>query len=957
MSLSQDDLSKYVYNPQLMQKTILEMLDDDEKAISDPTNPFIMLMEAACVTSSSAALECQSITRKKYPSLANNDDDLFHHLNDNLLENIFATPADVEVDFYVNVTDLQGEGYRPDDALYVQTTIPKYTVITILEVPLTMLNDIVVRLYDNGNCYVEQQLNSDNDLAYTDVSIIKSEIISSSDGTPYIKFTTKVKQLKLTTSKKTITVSTGFSTTVTIDDKYCYSRVMYKNNNTNNSWVEMDIYHNDEYINPLSPGAYVSPYQPDILVRIPDVYLVEGLVSGTVKIEIYSTQGELYLPINRYSASDFSITYGETSQDTSSSTISNIATICNSTSIINGGIDSYTTDELKNLIINQTNSKTTPITELEVKRQLELNGYSLVNYSDTITKRVYLALKSLPDFDSGLIYAKQDVFFNTCKITLSDHEDSDNVIIKDSYFVIKSDTIFRENNSIVTIATDDELSYLENLSSTGLQEFLLENKFFYNPYYYVLDLSDTQYTDCRVYDLDRPEISSNRIINKNMNVNPSVNISQYAITKETYGYRILLTLTSNTEFNNLNVQTVKLQMKIPLYGGTNYAYIDSNYLEESGYYEFKIQTDSIIDEDGYYTLNNGYSTLATKKFSLEEDLLIYTMSSDSSVVDTSLFLYDEVYISDTTTVWVIFTKESLSTVFGKQLKYLYTNVYNTYTDRKYKTYDYDVPKTYSENVYKTDPTTGSPFVCSNPNEEEVDGEQHNVYYEVLYYAGEQVKDDDGNLVYAYLKGDNILDENGDPIVDTSAGICRYIDILMLEYEFKLANSTAYTTYNTTVLDTLDEMINTDLADINDDMLENTEVLYKSYKSARPVKVDINTSTVSLSYFVTPSVTLYLNNTTSTTSLQQETYKNTIGKIISSYLDNSTIKLEDIRNDIKETLGDIVSSVKITGLDTDNSEILTMTNDNYKLSLNKQLTVNTNNEYIVKYNIDLEIIYI
>lgn len=963
--MTRETLQNLIYNPHLMQRAILNNIasyNSGENTVSDPTNPFTFLLECTCVNASNAVLESNNIIRKKYPSLANKENDLYHHLDDESLENIFAIPAEVEMEFRVSAVDLRNYGHKPDGANYYQTTIPYHTVISVLGTDFTLLNNIVVKLYENGTTHVEQQLNSSNSLAYDDIGTLNSILNYTSDGTPWVHFITKIKQLSRFSSTVTVTASDGFIKELITTDKYVDSYVTYKNTNTNNQDVSINKVYNDEYIDPYTPTVYIEPYTNQIVYRIPEVYLLEGMVSGTVTINAYTCKGKMYLPINRFMASDFTVSLGDTTQNASTATSVNIPIVCHSSGIVDGGSDNLTGSSLRDLVINNSNlTNSLPITDKQIERMGNLQGYSIIRATDIITNRLYIALRSLPDLKSGadsqesnLIYAKQDVLFNTVKLKLDEVKNyTDNVVISEDgeSFAIKSNSVFKNNNGIIELVSPEELTRLNLMTRTKLIDTLSETKYYYSPYYYIIATNETK-TDCRVYSLDAPDIKDNVILNKNNNVNPTVNIDKYDVQKTKFGYRVSFTVAASSDFTNLAVADTKMQMKLPLYGtNSQFAYIDSQYDEEAGCYFFDLDTDILLDNSDMFTLTNGYSELPTKKFSLDVTATIYTLTKSKDVVDTSMFLSSEIY-NNTDTKWVVLTKETVNIIFGNRYDYIYTNVYNVYDVRKWKTYQSSIQATYEENIYRIDPETGSPFTCNNQA-----NDSHEIQFDILHRKGDLKYDENGEPIYLQKEGDQILDSDGNPIVDTMGGVIRYIDMLMLEYEFYKANSVDYNTYRDMTLDNLDKYLLEDLKSMNDKLLENTSILYKSYKSSKKIEVVVSESTETIPSSISPTVTLYMENVTELNSTLTDTYIKQIGNIINAYLDKSSIKLEDIKTEIKNKIGQNVIGVKITGMDPGNNEVITLKNENNKLILSKVLATNTNNEYIVKYDITLNIQFI
>lgn len=952
MELTREELQKYIYDPNMLQKIVLDNIEtatNGEIVISDPTSPFTMLLETAAVTSANAAIESKNIIRRKYPSLATKEDELYHHISDNELANMFAIPADTYIVFYVNILDLKTTGFRPTGASYVETTIPEGTEITILDTPLTLLNDIVVRLYDNDTIFVEQQQN-ENDIAFEDIGVIPATITTNNEGTPWIIFETRVKQVKKLVKNIAVSVAEGFNHIISSSDKYFYSEVSYKNSNTNDKYVKLEKSHNEEYIDPTIPTVFISVYGNEVLYRIPDLYLVDGGISGNVNIELYETKGNIYLPINKYTIEDFNIVLGNTGKNESASTSANIAILANSRSILEGGSNGMSLEELRHSIINNTKGDIDlPVTDYQLQRYANMSGYEIFKSLDVITERLYIATKSLPKVSSNLILAKQDVFFNTTQVILEDILTNTNINIQNDNFIIKSNTIFKEVNSIIKIVSNDELKYISSLNNIQKMEYLKVNKYFYTPYYYIIN-NDDMYSTSRVYDLDRPILEDLRIVGKNTTVNQRVNIDKFTILKTVSGYRLVFTVISNDEFKLLNPNLTGLQLKMSLKGTNSFVYFNAVRDISTGYYIVDINTDLFIDDDNYLDLLNGTSDIFNKRFNIDNYITVYIYTTDGSVVDNTNYLNDEIN-KEPNSDYVILSKEKLKVTFGRKVEYIWNRLYNTYTERKYLKYEYDIPLVYEEDVYEVDPETGSIYTCTT-----VDGIPE-ITTNKLFSKGDYVLDDVSNQILKHKKGDVILDENQLPIINSGSGVIRFIDILMLEYEFRISNSNAYVNYKETTLDILHSYLFEDLPNLNNKLLENTKLLYKSYKSSKNVIVNINNVYYSMPYIVKPLVTLYVTNKVSLTNDEIELYKNTIGTVINNYLNNTVIKLDEIKKEIMTTIGDNVVAVKINNIDPNNSEVITIRDKTTRLVLNKLLDLNKNNELIVKYDIEVIIQYV
>lgn len=943
-------LKSYSIQPSRIQKDILDkiekMLNGD--TIESTNDPFNLLLEAAASSASNAIIEGNSILRRKFPNLAIKPDELYVHLGDDQLANLYAVPASTILTMFINIVDIKRFGYRPENSNYRETTIPAYTEFKVLETPLTLLNDVVIRLYDSGETSVEM-LPPELDIGNEVTGVINSSIYHHVDQSAWIIFRLPIKQLKRNVYTIPVTASSGLTKIVDITNKYYYSNISYRNNSTNNEYRKIAKSHTQDYIDPISACCYISVLDKQVMYKIPDQFLLSGTITGNVRIEVFETIGKTYIPINKLNFTDFGYTINNANKNKSTSTIENIKMLVWSETVIDGGKDNKMLSELRNDIIwRSTGDIDLPITDNQLTKYANNMGYEIIKTQDTVTNRSYIACKSLPELSSNqLVFAKQDVFFNTAGILLSDLQDNRNILCTENNILIKSNTVFQNVNGIISVCDNSTIDYIDSLSLTDKSKYLKENKFYYTPYYYLIS-KDENYSNSRVYDLDRPKITSTVIKNKNPSFSHSVNINKYAIRNNVNGYELVFDITANSNYTDILLEDREIQIKLKLRGANNYVTYYPTYNESNKQYSIFIETSRLLDDEDNIEIINGESLISSKYLPLVTEAIVYFCSTDKKIKDTTNFLQDEININNDKT-YTVFTKQIMYLTIGIKLEHIYNKLYNVYTERKYKQYEENIPMVYEKDVYELDTVTGSIYFPTN-----VDGEKKFIT-KLLHRKGEPVLNEIGQPVYKHLRGDTILDETGNPIVDRENGVLRYIDILMLEYEFYLATNAQYQNYKELNITNLNKYITVDLLEINNNLLENTEVLYKSYKTCKNVIVKINNSNYSIPYTVTPHIVLYIQNAEKLSTDMVNTYINNIGFILDKHFDKNIIKLNDIREDIKKLNSDIIA-VEVKKLDPNNSETLNITEPTSKLVLNKVLETNKSNELVVKYNILLDIIY-
>ncbi len=940
-----EDLDFYTMNPSAIIEASINKIEDklDGKVIADePTTPFHMLIEASTALSGDSVIASENIIRKKFATLAVNESDLFHHIADDELANMFSIPGETSLVFFINVLDLKQYGYRKDGSSYIETTIPTNTKITVKETIFTLLNDVNIKLYDNGSVTAEQYNNS-LDIAVNDIGILYASVITDKEAVEWISLETKVKNINKIEKLIPITPGKNLSTTVNINNQFasCYVSVVDNNGDT-----PIKITYSEEYIDPTVPTAYINLSSKQVNVSIPDVYIMEGLIEGKLRVSVYECNGKHYLPLNKFGNEDFTIEIGDDNKTPSTATSNNITMLASSRFILDSGTNGMTFAELKQSIINNTvGDIDLPITEYQIKRKSSMYGYELSKVTNTLTQRTYIASKDLDVSDNKLIQCSHDLFFNSVEIDLSIDMFKSAIVVNGESFTIKANTVFIYDNGVITIASDSIIDYVNSLSRIDRIEYLKENQLFYTPYEYVI-LYAENVTNSEIYYFN-PYMENMRIITKNTNIEANTNTYQYLINKVTDGYELYTNILSNDELSKTDMSKLKARIVLPLVDSNGLTvYFEASYDVETSMFKFFIESEFIANDQ--ISIKNGVSKLYTKSISINTTATIYIYSTDSSLSDDTQFLQSEIDNPNKLDI-TVFTKETIDVIFGEKIQYLYNNVYNTYSDRKYKKHTEDIPLRYSSNVYK-----------NNEDGTIIDAEVRTdgrvlLNTTLIHNAGDIVYDENDEIVYKHRKDSNVIVDN-EPIVDKEAGVLRYIDILMLEYPFLIVESTPYKNYNDLTMDNINNIVINDMKTLNDLTMENTDILYKSSKSTNQVSVVINNVNYLLDYKVKPAVKLYVLNTAVLTADDNEKFKNICGKIISKHLNKSEIVLRDIKDEIMLSLGTNISAVGITNIDPNNSEIIKITGSN-RFAHAKKLAYNKSNEYIVKYDLDFSMQYI
>lgn len=959
--MTRDDLKKYMYNPERVQKEILDSIvnaTSENITITNAMSPFNLLLETISANTANAALEAINVSRKLYPSLALTVDDLMSHVSDDELDGMISKPGDAVFNFFLNLTDLESNGYKPDNANYIETTIPEKTYIYIQDAYFTLLNDIVVKYYPDSQSVFVEHLQNDNINSVKDQGILPSGIVTTSDGHKYIFFSCRIKQLKIISKTFNPIASEGFDHTIHITQDYNFFHldVKYKNNKTN-KFIKLPVKYDEAYINPMVPSAYVKFTDNintdgfkdlfSIRVKIPDLYFIEHDLSGTIIVEMYETMGKCSMSLDRISMADFKIMIGDSGKNNSTATIPNISFYVNSNTTLSNGSNGLSFEEIKESIINNAKGNTTlPVTDHQLDFDNKIDGFEIFKITDTVTERTFISTKNLDKTPQQYIKALQDVYFNNVGFTLEDYLKHDSVTIFEDNFLIKSNAIFKNSNGVIKLISQEEKNNLAKMSDFVKVEHFKTNKYFFNPFYYYIS-RDENITNTKVYSFDNPVLSNLVINNINQNVDYKANIDDYYIEKTEEGYKIQLEIIKNEEMNDINPEDINIIISLSLVT-KNKLFIKGKYNEQTNKYEFDIITRMFLDKDDNLRIENGEATTNYNLSPLVNKLDVYIYTTDPTIEDPYNYLKED--IIGINKDFVVLTYETFNIEFGRKIEYIWNKLHINYTERRYKKYKENILGYYEQNVYEKDQFTGFEFTPFQ------DGNEFGIEYNKIHSKGDPILDDKGNQVILHHKGDIILDKNNLPIIDDIGGMIRYIDICMLDYEFKVSNEEMYQEYNRIAIKQLESYLFDILPRKNKKLLEHTALYYKSYKSSLPILAKINDSYYSINSSISPNIKITYNQGANIklTSSDIDNIETIIGGVIDRYLENSTIKLEQLRKEIKSALGENVVAVQITNIEPTNSEVITFKDKSKRLSMKKKLHLTDFNQLIVKYDLNVNI---
>lgn len=961
-TLSVKELMKQIslvrYNPSLIQTTILDYLKNVTEGrvdIVDPTNPFVFLLEASAVTTAASIIENENLLRLQYPSLAMDEEELYLHMSDKDILNRFARPAIANFDVVIMKSDLLAKMVDSPLEQCRKVIIPRNTQVKVSDMYFSIEYPIEIRQMYHGGIHVIYDVELPSKIYTVSSAMIKYDIRRDNDLTEWLVFKLPMYQFRVESHQAAVTNSSYFEHELVFPDQFYTARVYYTHEGVEK---ELRVSLTDQVYDPKVPTAVLKVQADRLLVNIPRVYIANDIVTGTIRIDVYSTRGEIAVDLSNYKLTAFetNLTAFNKERDLSDYTnaMSQVIALFSCSDYINAGDNALSFTELKDRLINNSLAGSNlPITNKQLEGKLLDGGFELISNTDVITNRIFIASRRLPLPIDDHLYVPLDsligtYYYNNDRIKLSDR-----VIDNGTSFTIRSNSLFEMVNGQLELLHSEHLNSLLKLDKNELTNVVNEKDYYFSPFWYILDRTSDEFK-VRAYHLDDPITRGSSVLGVNQNANTLVNTASSRLIKESDGYTLLVETTSDDNYKDLPEASKKAYISFRGNTESNLYYIEGfiNSVTDTGeiIFEFKFKTNHWIDEENNLLLENGYffntepqkaNCPLTGKFNIA-----YTKDIGfSNDADPVLQQYHPQFLTREPNV--VLMVEEIYLELGLSLDYLWKQSRSVYTDAQYRTYDIDVPMVYEHDVFRRDPVTGSIFSVNS---------DCNVGFEIIHYKGDAVLDEAGNPVLKHRKGDVVLDEFGNPLTEGDSHIYRLVDLLLLDAKVFFATDIKSVTYLKEIKKSLTEWITYNLADFNKLALEQTKIYFKPKITTGFVKVLNDTG----NEVYVPSeqklfINVYVKESVFENIALKENISLTIIKTIADLLNNNTVSTGIIIKSVMDRIGDSVNSISVRGLGGKDYNTITITEEQFGFSLAKKLFLKSDGNLIVLEDIEINFI--
>ena len=940
-----DKLSLYKYHPNGILNISLNRLTDmlDGKVeITDPSNPFTYLLETSALNTAFAIQEYTLLTRKLYPRLANTESDLYLHMSDYDYLGIFSEPSFGIVKFNILFNDFKTKAaYDPVQKEYV-LKLPRHLKVTVDKYIFTLTSAIVIRLTDTGVIDVKFENQDFNNIFPVETNYINFNTYNVNQNETYITFDLKLPEVDIEPVEVPIEKSKLFKNKLTFNPKrkFYYFRAFYMKGGV---WNEMLVTHTDEVYDIYKPTCIVKVLQNENAVEyyIPPIYINTDAIESKVKFLVYTTNGYINVNFNDFTISNFSTEYNpvfpDEELDSQTEPLQLISKAIFLKDKIVGGRDNLTFDQVKEAVINNSiGDRQLPITNKQKEYSVLQGNFKLIKDVDVVTNRVFLLETNIPKASTRYPITKVNLDIIEYKTTISNLKNNGNNVVDVNQYstIIPENSIFKLTLEGLKMLTQQEYNVLTSLSDIALATEVNSNVYLSTMYHYVIDTSNNE-TELRPYEVSSPTVVRMNFKEFNPTARVGINTTNTGIAKSPTGYVVNVLANLKKYVNTINETNVKPYL----------VYTDNNnsrfFLESSLYteinnnpvYRFNIDTNFFIDKYNRLNITNFRDindNQANIFIDLDSKLEIIYVSNTIPPAYVSGELDNYIFNSYLAINKCVVTLEEINIKFCSHLKYLYNQVHTSTGNYDYETYNEDIPLLYTAHVYGADNS-------------------------VIHMVNDPVFDEEGVIVHKHRKGDIKLDENNKPIPINALELNRFINLLFIDYRAHLANKKNTSDYKKQIKSYLTENITNNAVAVQEQLLENTEAYVVVPKNINITTVKTPYRTVNISCLQSFIVDVNVSENIYNDVNIRDNIEYTIIDQIDQYLSDNTVYSKTALLDILYTkLKEYVRSISIPKFTELNEEFIELVNTNYRISLNKLLTVDADG-YDLKEDIQVNFV--
>lgn len=953
-------------NPMAVQKgsiAFLEKVRNGEVEIVDASNAFVYLGEMASTMFVNAVRKMELAGRDQYPEVALTRQSLYHHMSNVDYIDTFSHPSVATIGFGFNLDELVANAVPTGQAGVKKLVIPRNTQVMVSKtIPFTLQYPIEIRVLAHGGLQVVYNNDRPSPMQTLESNRVESYVDNYNlNRDKYIVILADMYQMRSKTWTTAVIGSKIFDKTYKYDDMFYHCRVYTAE--ADGSWTEIDTTHSGQYFDPLKATALLQVLDDNKLrVYIPQVYYTTGLISRSMRVDIFTTQGALELTgLAGYDSSLFIPTWIDTEKDDNgiyTAPISSLRdTFIVATSAATGGSNELSFEKLKERVINNTKGPVDqPITNVQLKSWLDRlteSGFSCVTDIDITTNRVIMVSRELPapaieEVSTGAGSAVLTLA-KTVDQLLAVADISDN----GERVTMLPTTLFRDAGGYLEVVSPEERESLLNKPQDLLVEAVVADSFLYTPFHYVYDFTGNVFTVTPYY-FGSPSITRRFYVSDNGTMGVGVSTGAHDLIRTDTGWSLRVSTTSTDTLKVLEDGALVAQLAFIPVGEVGRVYLNGNLVgrhpdTNEWIFEFLFHTTWDVNKANSIYLN-GFAAdqISPHPYAAALDTVFdifyavdaeQVVAGEPSLVDETMgkFLFSEFDVLG-------LYHEQVTLHLGDQLKGLWVMARSTIGEESYVRYAEDVPKRYTEDKPLRD-DKGALVTVKDDNG------IPRLQYE--HRAGDIVMVN-GEIDYLYRAG-GIMYYEGQPIVGSPRSVLRQVELCLFDGVYYFANSVTDTEYKQSVPNQIVQWVNTTLAPTRKKVLELTDLLFHPKSTIGRIQAIADSSlTVNIAAGQILQIVYYVTEKVRKDEELKAKIRASTRAVITQLFKESVVTREHMVSVLKSTMGDDVITLSLLGLGgVNNYEVISMVDESARMCIARKLSALPNGTFGVVDNISID----
>lgn len=972
IKIIKDNMLALAHDPSAMLTLSLERLRNVQSGetyvLTDPTDPVVFLAEQGVLYSHTTIEGMREIIPKVFPNQAVTFEDLYRHMNDRSLIGVWATPAETELTLYIDVDSFINKAIPADIQVIRKLIIPRDTQWMVSGYTFTSQYPIEIQYLpystpENPAFQVLWLTTVQSPIRPVATNALEHEVVEIPNmSSKLLRIRIPVMQYEISTISDTLVADTEFRLGCAFKDRFYYARVWARNANSQ-KWEEIHTTHSKENYNPLVPTAYLSVIGQTVYANVPSVYMTSGLLNGEIRLDVYSTKGELSLDLSAFNQADYKHRFDDLNGEISGTYYNPLRTM----GVFNvlgegwcrGGKNSMDFEKLRSRIIDDAaGDRSTPITDAQLTHRIEEYGLKLsrpIDYTPS-TGRAFQMSDYLPEPSMKELHSAMGSISSPLYFTIDELSILPTVRNNGNRFTVLPETIYRTDNANIIIDADMTERW-RTLPKTELVNRGNGREYYYTPFHYVVD-TNNEMIDVRLYQLDKPVVDAKRFIDTNTTTELSVVTGDYRLEFNERGYVLTVVTKSQPSYQALSDSDCWAQLSFKPRGEySDDVFITGSYIgtiseTNERVFEFVIATNLDVDRNDELIITNGRTA---NNPSVEAALPLLTEFNLLYGVDN---YYPHYYERSPIDDKILPPTRDSKAVTHEVLKIRIGNSLNALWCKSRPETDSIRYKYYAEDVYafwETDVIERNEDLTAKMEKNPETGKLEFVYQ---HRAGDPKLDAEGNHIILHKRGSQVIGPGGLPIIDKPRSIIYRCEMPTFDARFIFANTAEIIRYRETVVQHVVDRVVKTMAEVGDKLIDMSQSFYLPTPTMGLLQARLQDGSIApIPAENRFTISYYLSAANRKDTKLLSLIKNRTTAAISKWLaGRKTISATDMGENLKTLLKDSIISVEIGDFGPDqNLRLYTIVSETGGATLGKKLdlepdgSVSLKDDVVIAFN--------